>query len=347
MADVFLSYSSRDRAAAQRVQEALSARGIDVFWDQQTPPGQDWDTWIRAKLSNCKVAVVLWSKASVTSDNVRHEALVARKAKKLLPAMIDAIEAEDLPMGLYMVQTTNLTDWRSAESAGLARLVAEVEARVGKRTPGAAPVSTPQPARKINWVGVAIGLVLVAGAVGLTQWMYGPKTTPASPGLTSLPCSNGLPRLNTGECPLVVADAPGAECLDGSTPVDGVCANGNRPIPPAPVLGGGSTAQGLAARLAGLWHWEDQPCALGTEITFASGQLVFHTEGEQPFVHRIDSDTPEAVSTTVVSPASSAGQTYRISRDDVGVGDRGNFNIMVATGSDGHRWFPCPAMNAE
>jgi hypothetical protein len=80
MADVFLSYSSKDRAAAQRVQEALSARGIDVFWDQATPPGQDWDTWIRSKLANSKLAIVLWSRESVKSDNVRHEALVARKA---------------------------------------------------------------------------------------------------------------------------------------------------------------------------------------------------------------------------------------------------------------------------
>lgn len=46
----------------------------------------------------CSVAVVLWSKTSVISDNVRHEALVARKANKLLPAMIDSIEADVLPM---------------------------------------------------------------------------------------------------------------------------------------------------------------------------------------------------------------------------------------------------------
>ncbi|MEQ1609688.1 MAG: hypothetical protein ABL956_12075 [Hyphomonadaceae bacterium] len=41
MADVFLSYSSKGRAEAKRVQEALSARRIDVFCDQETPPGQD------------------------------------------------------------------------------------------------------------------------------------------------------------------------------------------------------------------------------------------------------------------------------------------------------------------
>ena len=59
MPDVFLSYSSKDRAAAQRVQQTLEACGIDVFWDQETPPGQDWDTWIRGKLTACKLAVSL------------------------------------------------------------------------------------------------------------------------------------------------------------------------------------------------------------------------------------------------------------------------------------------------
>jgi hypothetical protein len=36
MADVFLSYSSRDLAAAERLQETLTARGIDVFWNRKT-----------------------------------------------------------------------------------------------------------------------------------------------------------------------------------------------------------------------------------------------------------------------------------------------------------------------
>ena len=33
MSDVFLSYSSKDRPAAERIEKALTAVGIDVFWD--------------------------------------------------------------------------------------------------------------------------------------------------------------------------------------------------------------------------------------------------------------------------------------------------------------------------
>ena len=351
MADVFLSYSSKDRAAAQRVQETLSARGIDVFWDQATPPGQDWDTWIRSKLANSKVAIVLWSRESVKSDNVRHEALVARKAKKLLPAMIDPIAAEDLPMGLYVVQATNLTDWRNAESAGLARLVAEVESRVGKRSPQPIQPATSQPARKINWLGVAVGVVLVAGATGLTQWIYSPKPAPASPGLTSLGCANGLPRMSTGECPAIdpsrVLTAPSATCLDGSSPLDGVCANGNRPIPPAPVLGagGGERAQageGLATKILGRWNWDGIACEQGTIVTLDEGYLVFTAPGSQ-YVHAVENDTGQQLTTRVEEPRPAAGQRYLLSPEYVATSGQRNFNLVVENKTTGTRdiWSPC------
>ncbi len=122
-----------------------------MFWDQATQPGQDWDTWVREKQAHCKVAIAPWSRHSVKSHNVRHEVLVARKAKKLVPAMIDTIEAENLPMGLHVAQATKMTDWRSADSAGLEQLVAEVESRVGRRTPGGIQAARGQPQRRINW----------------------------------------------------------------------------------------------------------------------------------------------------------------------------------------------------
>jgi hypothetical protein len=350
MADVFLSYSSKDRAAAQKVQEALAARGIDVFWDQATPPGQDWDTWIRTKLANCKVAVVLWSRESVKSDNVRHEALVARKAKKLLPAMIDPIAAEDLPMGLYVVQATGLTDWRNP---GMARLVAEVEARVGRPAASAAPraaSTAAQPARKINWAVALAGVILVALSVGVTQWIYAPKETPVSPGLTSLPCSNGLPRMSTGECPGIDPSrvlTPAATCLDGSMAVDGVCANGNRPIPPAPVLGAGDGRRaqaggGLSTAMLGRWTWDGQACAEGPNITDENGRLVFTTPGRRD-VFLIESDGPQE--TRIVEEQAKPGseRRYILTPEYVATADPRNFNLVLVDPASGERntWSPC------
>jgi hypothetical protein len=323
MADVFLSYSSRDRAAAERVQETLTARGIDVFWDQATPPGQDWDTWIREKLANCKVAIVLWSRDSVKSDNVRHEALVARKAKKLLPAMIDSIEAEDLPMGLYVVQATNMTDWRNADSAGLAQLVAEVENRVGRPTPGAIQSSRGQPQRKINWVGVAVGVVLVAAATGLTQWIYSPKPSPVSPGLASLRCANGLPRISgTGECPTIgpafdptrVLTAPAASARDAT----------------------------FSAAIVGRWNWEGVACGQGPNVTLENGRIVF-TSPDGRYVHDIDTETGLEIRTRVLEPQDVSGQQYLLTPEYVATSDVRNFNLVVENVATGTRdvWSPC------
>src|SRR3712207_2433826 len=92
MPDIFLSYSSKDRAVAERIQAGLAEQGYDVFWDQSTPPGIDWDSWIRAKLADSRCVSVLWSKTSVSSPNVRHEAIIGQQRHKLLPVMIDELE---------------------------------------------------------------------------------------------------------------------------------------------------------------------------------------------------------------------------------------------------------------
>ena len=104
MTDIFISYSSKDRAVAERVRDALAEVGYEVFWDQSTPAGQDWDSWIRERLTGARLVVTLWTKASVASPNVRHEAIIAREAGKLLPVMVDELAPTDFPMGLFLVQ---------------------------------------------------------------------------------------------------------------------------------------------------------------------------------------------------------------------------------------------------
>jgi hypothetical protein len=174
MADVFLSYSSKDRAAAARVQQALARRDLDVFWDQETPPGMDWDTWARGKLADAKVAIVLWSKNSVASDSVRHEAMLARKANKLLPALIDNLTPEDLPMGLYMVQSVVMSDWADPGSKGMNLLIAETEARLGRKGAAArAERITRRVAgkRRSSVLPVLGGLAFVAVAAAAAFWL--------------------------------------------------------------------------------------------------------------------------------------------------------------------------------
>jgi TIR domain len=111
MTDIFFSYSSRDRERVLLLRNALVDIGFAVFWDQEVPAGTDWDSWIRRHLQESKCAVVVWSSHSIASDNVRHEATIAKQQNKLVPAMLDVLGADQFPMGLYTVQAANLTGW--------------------------------------------------------------------------------------------------------------------------------------------------------------------------------------------------------------------------------------------
>ena len=173
MPDVFISYSSKDRTVAERVQSALTGAGYDVFWDQDTPAGQDWDSWIRERLEGSACVIVLWTKASIASPNVRHEAIVAREAGKLLPVMVDNLKPSDFPMGLYMVQ--GLVMGRSAKdfAAARERLIGEVRQRVGERD-AAVAARAPKPRRRIRkWLlgglaaALAVALVLAWPSLAL------------------------------------------------------------------------------------------------------------------------------------------------------------------------------------
>jgi hypothetical protein len=111
MTDIFFSYSSADRERVRPIRDALVAQGFEVFWDQQVPAGTDWDTWIRQHLTKSKCAMAFWSATSVSSDNVRHEAIVAKQQGKLISVLLEPLTAEQFPMGLYAQQAANLSGW--------------------------------------------------------------------------------------------------------------------------------------------------------------------------------------------------------------------------------------------
>jgi len=109
--DIFFSYRSVDRERVRPIHDAFAERGFEVFWDQEVPAGADWDNWIRQHLSKSKCVIVFWSAASVESDNVRHEALVAKGQGKLIPVLLEPLKPEQFPLGLHSQQAVNLEGW--------------------------------------------------------------------------------------------------------------------------------------------------------------------------------------------------------------------------------------------
>ena len=132
MTDVFLSYSSIDRERVRKVYDALIAEGFDVFWDQEVPPGRNWDSWIRQHLEAAKCTVVFWSKHSVVSDNVVHEATMAKNAGRLLPVLLCYLKPQQFPMGHYTLQAVPLVTEENFLQ-NLPSIIAQIEAKATRR----------------------------------------------------------------------------------------------------------------------------------------------------------------------------------------------------------------------
>jgi hypothetical protein len=129
MSDIFVSYASEDRAAAQKLAKALEARGWSIFWDRTIPTGKTWRETIGKELGSARCVVVLWSKTSVDSDFVLDEAGAAKARRVLLPVRIDDVE---LPFGFGSIQTADLVNWNSTRvTPELNRLTADIAALIG------------------------------------------------------------------------------------------------------------------------------------------------------------------------------------------------------------------------
>ncbi len=93
--DIFISYSQKDRAAAERLQAALEARRLKVWCDRRLAenPAADFIGQIDGALARSRRVLVLWSRSSVASSWVRAEAGMARRAAKIVPLALEPLTA--------------------------------------------------------------------------------------------------------------------------------------------------------------------------------------------------------------------------------------------------------------
>lgn len=146
MVDVFLSYAQADRAAAERLAEALKRIGLRVFWDSTLLPGDNYERTVAEYLRSADAVVVLSSHASGRSQVVHQEAQVALQNGKLLVVRID-----DAPLPIpYRDQVAlDFSRWRgdtdTREFEELVRGVRELSRRrrladqIGDERAGAPP----------------------------------------------------------------------------------------------------------------------------------------------------------------------------------------------------------------
>jgi TIR domain len=230
MADVFLSYSVKDRDAAYRIAALLEWTGWTVWWDQRLRAGTQWRSSIDEALGNSRCMVVLWSKNSISSQWVKEEAEQARQAGKLVPVRIDDTRP---PIGFREIHYADLSDWDGSPHAlAFRQMVLDLEATLGKprapvakevaeryRPPTANPdaraaaparavtIDAPDPARTLwhrpfgkgaAWLATSILLLVLAAALAVTSptnWagLFRASGLPPPPDVTQPPTEQEPP----------------------------------------------------------------------------------------------------------------------------------------------------------
>ncbi len=92
-ADIFISYSSKDRDQAEQLTELLASAGLSVWIDRAgIHAATQWSGEIVDAINECKVFVLLLSQNSIDSHNVIKEvSLASEKRKKILPLDIEPV----------------------------------------------------------------------------------------------------------------------------------------------------------------------------------------------------------------------------------------------------------------
>ena len=197
MADIFLSYSEEDRAAARRIVGVLELQGWSVWWDRRIPTGKTWRSAIEDGIRDMRCMVVLWSSNSIGSEWVNEEAEEGRAAAKLMPVLIERVRP---PLGLRGLQATDLIDWDgSADAAAVRQLISDITAMMQAHGPPRtqpAPISAgipaaqktrlPLPAAKLPptrlvWAGALVVAAATTLALVLRHRPSPPADTEPSP----------------------------------------------------------------------------------------------------------------------------------------------------------------------
>jgi adenylate cyclase len=111
--DIFISYSSKDKAQADQLSELLASAGLSVWIDRSgIDVATSWSAEIVDAIEACHAFVILRSPNSIESKNVVKElALAAERNKKILPLDLEPVVLpRDLAYHLAGIQRAPMTN---------------------------------------------------------------------------------------------------------------------------------------------------------------------------------------------------------------------------------------------
>src|SRR6516164_366063 len=130
MAEIFISYKSERRKAAEHLAAVLTHYGYSVWFDYQLIKGSDFGLQIGRRIREARALVVLWCARSVDSRWVVEEAALGDRLGILVPVVIEPCE---LPVGFQRQDYIDMAAWDGAPRGHqLDPLIDAVEQRTGQ-----------------------------------------------------------------------------------------------------------------------------------------------------------------------------------------------------------------------
>ena len=125
---IFVSFSDRDRATAERLIHALRAAGLEVWWSRDLVGGERFVSVIAERLRDARVFLVLWSEAAAGSGWVANEletAIDLENSGGRPRVVLVRLDRADVPVLLRRKQEIPLVDLAQLDRAvaGVSRLV--------------------------------------------------------------------------------------------------------------------------------------------------------------------------------------------------------------------------------
>lgn len=113
MAEVFISYSQKQRTVIAPFAARLAELGVEAWYDHKVPSGRSFSTFIHENLKEAKAVLTCWSPDAIKSDWVKGEADYAREQGTYVPVFV--VPCKLLPP-FNQIQTEDLSRWQGEAS---------------------------------------------------------------------------------------------------------------------------------------------------------------------------------------------------------------------------------------
>lgn len=130
MTDVFISYKRKERAGVERIAQALSDLGLDVWFDVRLTAGKQWSPEIDHHAHKAWAMVVCYTEAALKSQWVRHEIDIGLAGDKLVPLFLAPCV---LPDDLQAIHALDFKTWNGGFAHAGFRALAKRLGELGGR----------------------------------------------------------------------------------------------------------------------------------------------------------------------------------------------------------------------